>query len=87
MRFLFIVMAVVVQALAKLCSRQTIQVDLSSYKIPKTNIYRYAMEMNRARLGMSRHESRLAFLGNVSTLVLKNQQGVQFVYEGIGFGF
>jgi hypothetical protein len=27
------------------------------------------------------------FLGNVSTLVLKNQQGAQFVYEGVGFGF
>ncbi len=55
MRFLFIVMAVVVQALAKLCSRQTLQVDLSSYKIPKTNSYRYAMEINRARLRMSRN--------------------------------
>jgi hypothetical protein len=87
MRFLFIVMAVVVQVLAKLCSRQTLQVDLSSYKIPKTNSYRYAMEINRARLGMSRNESGVAFVGNVSTLVLKNQQGGQFVYEAVGFGF
>ena len=38
-------------------------------------------------MGLSKNGTGVAFVGNVSTLVLKNQQGVEFVYDSVEFGF
>lgn len=87
MRLLFIVLVLVVST-ARLCTKPTgIQVDLSAYKIPRTNSYRFAVDIRKERVGLNRNGTGVGFVGNVSTLVLKNQQGTEFVYDSVEFGF
>ena len=38
-------------------------------------------------MALRKDSNGTAFLGNVSTLVLKNQQGLEFVYDSVEFGF
>jgi hypothetical protein len=88
MRFLLLFVILVVYTMARLCTKSSgVQVDLAAYKIPRTDSYKFAFDMRKQRVGLSKNETGVAFVGNVSTLVLKNQQATEFVYDSVEFGF
>ena len=83
-RFFLVLIMIFFHAIAKLCTKpSSVQLDLAAYKIPKTNSYKSAFDMRKERVGLNKNETGVAFVGNFSTLVLKNQQGTQFVYDSV----
>ena len=52
------------------------QINLAEYKIPRTNTYRFAIDMKKGLVSVEKNENGTAFIGNLSTLILKNQQNV-----------
>ena len=88
MHFPLLLFILIIHTTARLCTKpSSMQIDLAAYKIPRTNSYKFAFEMRKERVGLSRNGTGVGFVGNVSTLVLKNQQGVEFVYDSVEFGF
>jgi hypothetical protein len=88
MPFFLVLIIIFFHAAAKLCTNpSSVQLDLAAYKIPKTNSYKFAFEIRNEQVGLNKNATGIAFVGNFSTLVLKNQQGTEFVYDSLEFGF